>query len=481
MQEKLQKLLQFLVSRGSRYADARYEEHVEQELLVENGVLKSTTYVTHSGVGIRVLYGNGWGFAATDEKGETALEKTALKALEIAQSSDRRAKKPVLLAPEPVHKATFRSPAAIDPFQISDKEKIDLLKQVTLKAKQVEGVVRATGSMRFKKIRKLFVSTEGSIIEQEITISGAGIAAQAVGEGGFQTRSYPASFGGDHSTRGWEFVLDMNLIENAERIAQEAVQLVSAPTIEPGEYDIVISGNQLALQIHESCGHPSELDRVMGSELSFAGGSFLTPDKLNNFKYGSEHINITADATIPGGLGSFGFDDEGVEAQRTYIVKEGIFVGYLMDRQTATELGLRSNGAARADSWSHLPIIRMTNINLLPGKYTLEELISGIDYGFLLDTNKSWSIDDLRLNFQFATEIAYEIKSGRLTGRIFKNPVYYDITPMFWNKCDGVANEKYWRVWGVPNCGKGQPMQVMHVGHGASYARFRRVKVGVKG
>ncbi|MDI3494660.1 MAG: TldD protein, partial [Pseudothermotoga sp.] len=221
-------------------------------------------------------------------------------------------------------------------------------------------------------------------------------------------------------------------------------------------------------------------DRVMGSELSFAGGSFLSLEKLNKLRYGSDYVTITADATIPGGLGSFGYDDEGVEAQKSYIVKNGLFVGYLMDRQTAAEIGLRSNGAARADSWSHLPIIRMTNINLMPGKYTLKELISGIDYGFLLDTNKSWSIDDLRLNFQFATEIAYEIKSGKLTGRIFKNPVYYDITPQFWNKCDGVANEDFWHVWGVPNCGKGQPMQVMHVGHGTSPARFRKIKVGVR-
>jgi len=318
------------------------------------------------------------------------------------------------------------------------------------------------------------------VINQEIYITGAGIEADALGEAGFQRRSYPASFGGDHATRGWEFIEEMKLLEHAPKVAEEAAMLVDAPEIEPGEYDVIISGNQLALQIHESCGHPSELDRVMGSELSFAGGSFLTLDKLGKLKYGSEHVNITADATIIGGLGSFGFDDEGVKAQKSYIVRNGLFVGYLMDRQTAAELGLRSNGAARADSWSHPPIIRMTNINLLPGNYTLEELIAGIDYGFLLDTNKSWSIDDLRLNFQFATEIAYEIKGGKLTGKIFKNPVYHDITPNFWNKCDGIANESYWHVWGVPNCGKGQPMQVMHVGHGTSPSRFRKVKVGVK-
>ncbi len=480
MQEKLQKILHFLSSKGVRYADVRYEEHLNQEINVENGVLKAITSNFNSGTGIRVLFENGWGFAASDERGESALEKIANQALEIAQTSNMRAKKQVRLAPEPVHKDSFSSPYQKDPFEISDKEKIEILKTATLKAKEVEGVARSTGSMLFRKINKLFMSTDGSVIEQHIIVSGAGITAQAVTEDGFQIRSYPASFGGDHATRGWEFVEQMNLVEHAPKIAKEVVELVRAPEIEPKEYDIIISGNQLALQVHESCGHPVELDRVMGSELSFAGGSFLDISKLNTLKYGSEHVTITADATIPGGLGSFGYDDEGVQAQKTFIVKDGLFVGYLMNRETAAELGLRSNGAARADSWSHLPIIRMTNINLLPGKFTLDELIAGIDYGFLLDTNKSWSIDDLRLNFQFATEIAYEIKNGKLTGRIFKNPVYFDITPKFWNKCDGVANENFWHVWGVPNCGKGQPMQVMYVGHGTAPARFRKVKVGVK-
>jgi len=480
MQEKLERLLSFLTSKGARYADVRYEEHTRQELFVENGVLKSFTHFVDVGTGIRVLYENGWGFAATDERGDAALERTALKALEIAMASNKRSNKEVQLSLEPAHKAAFKSWVMKDPFLISDDEKIDLLKAATLKMKENSRVVRATGSMSFRRIDKLFLSTEGSVINQEIYITGAGIEADALGEAGFQRRSYPASFGGDHATRGWEFIEEMKLLEHAPKVAEEAAMLVDAPEIEPGEYDVIISGNQLALQIHESCGHPSELDRVMGSELSFAGGSFLTLDKLGKLKYGSEHVNITADATIIGGLGSFGFDDEGVKAQKSYIVRNGLFVGYLMDRQTAAELGLRSNGAARADSWSHPPIIRMTNINLLPGNYTLEELIAGIDYGFLLDTNKSWSIDDLRLNFQFATEIAYEIKGGKLTGKIFKNPVYHDITPNFWNKCDGIANESYWHVWGVPNCGKGQPMQVMHVGHGTSPARFRKVKVGVK-
>ncbi len=476
MKDLLQKVLNFLEGEGVEYADLRFEEHVYERIEVENANLKSHSHETSVGVGIRVLKG-GWGFAATDKLSEDRLIRTAKLALEIAKESAKRSEK-IELAQEDPHIDTFRSPYDIDPFSISKSEKVDLLKEATSKM-MIENVKRALGEMEFRRIRKIFLNTEGSDIEQEIVISGAGIVAFAVSEDDFQKRSYPSSFGGDFATRGWEFIEEMDLVGNAKKIAEEANALLKAEEVEPGTYDVIIDGQQMALQVHESCGHPTELDRVFGYEISFAGGSFLTPDKLNKLKYGSEIVNITADATIPGGLGSFGYDDEGVKAQKTFLVKDGIFVGYLMDRQTAKKLGLRSNGAARAQSWKNIPLIRMTNINLLPGKESFEELISGVDHGLYLVTNKSWSIDDLRVNFQFATEIAYEIKGGKLTGRIFKNPVYYGRTTDFWNSCDGIADEKSWRVWGLPNCGKGQPMQVMYVGHGTSPARFRNVKVGV--
>ena len=478
MKDVLLDVLEYLKSQGVDYADVRYEEHEYEDIEVENAVLKSISFSTDRGVGIRVLLDGGWGFAATDKLSKDHLLKAAKLALEIAKESSKRSSK-VELAPEEAHVDEFKSPVEKDPFSIPKGEKIDLLKEATSKMMKFEEVKRAVGKMDIRRIRKVFVNTDGSEIEQLITISGAGIAAYAVSENDFQVRSYPSSFGGDYATRGWEFIEEMDLIGNAEKTAEEAAALLKAEEIEPGEYDIVIDGQQMALQVHESCGHPTELDRVLGYEISFAGGSFLQPDKLGKLKYGSEIVNITADATIPGGLGSFGYDDEGVKAQKSYLVKDGIFVGYLMDRQTAAKFGMRSNGAARAQSWRNIPIIRMTNINLLPGDKTLDELISEIDYGFLLSTNKSWSIDDMRVNFQFATEIAYEIKGGKLTGKIFKNPVYYGRTTEFWNSCDGIANEDHWHVWGLPNCGKGQPMQVMYVGHGTSPARFRKVKVGV--
>jgi TldD protein len=241
---------------------------------------------------------------------------------------------------------------------------------------------------------------------------------------------------------------------------------------------VILDSTQLALQVHESCGHPTELDRVLGEEASFAGTSFLTQEKLGHFRYGSPIVNIYADATIPGALGSFGFDDEGVPAQRSPLVQDGILVGYLMSRETASVLGLRSNGTMRADGWNRIPLIRMTNINLEPGSWRFDDLVSDTDDGIYMALNKSWSIDDKRLNFQFGTQIAFEIKKGKL-GRMLKNANYTGMTPQFWAACDAICDESHWQVWGLPNCGKGEPMQSAHVAHGAAPARFRNVRVGI--
>ena len=233
------------------------------------------------------------------------------------------------------------------------------------------------------------------------------------------------------------------------------------------------------MQIHESCGHPIELDRVFGSEASYAGTSFLTTDKLGHFRYGSDLVNIVADATIPGGLGTFGWDDEGVPAQRTQIVQNGLFVGYMTSRETAGWLGQpRSNGTMRASGWNRMPIIRMTNVGLEPGTWSLAGMIADTDDGILMEMNRSWSIDNQRLNFQFGTEIAWEIRGGQL-GRMLKNATYTGITPQFWRSVDAIGNEHELRVWGTPNCGKGQPPQVAHTGHPAAPIRVRNVQVGV--
>ena len=264
------------------------------------------------------------------------------------------------------------------------------------------------------------------------------------------------------------------------RIAEEAVALLRAPQCPPGRRTVILDPSQLYLQVHESCGHPTELDRVFGTEASYAGTSFLTTDKLEaGFRYGSDLVTIVADATEPGGLGTFGWDDEGVAAQRVPLVQDGIFVGYLSSRETAPRIGRRSGGAMRADGWGRIPLIRMTNVSLLPRDgMTLAQIIEDTDDGLYLVTNRSWSIDDRRLNFQFATELAYEVKGGKL-GRMLKNPTYTGITPEFWRSCDAVADASSYRMFGTPNCGKGEPGQVGHVGHGVSGARFRDVQVGV--
>jgi TldD protein len=230
--------------------------------------------------------------------------------------------------------------------------------------------------------------------------------------------------------------------------------------------------------VHESCGHPIELDRVFGSEAAYAGTSFLTTEKLDTFRYGSPVVNMTAESLSLGGLGTFGWDDEGVPATTTPIVRDGMFVGYLMSRESARKLGRPSNACMRASGWNRMPIIRMINVNLEPGDWTLDDLIADTDYGIFMDTNRSWSIDDKRLNFQFGTEIAYEIKQGKL-GRLLKNATYTGMTPQFWGSCDAVCNRNHWTIWGTPNCGKGQPPQTAHTGHGTAPARFRNVRVGV--
>ena len=258
------------------------------------------------------------------------------------------------------------------------------------------------------------------------------------------------------------------------------MELLTAPRCPSGRYTIVLDPSQLYLQVHESCGHPTELDRVFGTEASYAGTSFLTTDKLEEgFRYGSDLIDIVADATVPGGMGTFGWDDEGVAAQAVPLVQNGIFVGYLTSRETAPRIGRQSGGAMRADGWNRIPLIRMTNINLLPKPgMSLDEIVADTDDGLYLASNRSWSIDDRRLNFQFATEVAYEIKGGK-KGRLFKNPTYTGITYEFWRSCDAVGDERSYVMLGTPNCGKGEPGQTGHVGHAVPGARFRDVQVGV--
>jgi TldD protein len=333
--------------------------------------------------------------------------------------------------------------------------------------------------MQFDKRRQIFVSTLGSVIDQTRCLSGAGFAALSYKDGDIQKRSFPNSFGGQFQLKGYELVDELRLLQNAPRIAEEAVALHAAEQCPEGEFDLILDSAQLGLQIHESIGHPIELDRVLGSEANYAGMSFLTLDQLNHLRYGSEIVNVVCDAREEHGpgLGTFAFDDEGVPAQGNDIIRNGQFAGYMTSRETAAAVGAaRSNGCMRADGWARLPLIRMTNVSLQPGEQTLEEVFD-VDHGIYMETNRSWSIDDKRYNFQFGCEIGWEIRRGK-RGRMLKNHSYSGISTEFWNACAAIAGREHWTLWGVPNCGKGQPEQVMGTGHGASPARFRKIKVG---
>ncbi|MBI2268499.1 MAG: TldD/PmbA family protein [Candidatus Blackburnbacteria bacterium] len=471
---------------GEVYADVRIIENETQSIATKDGIVEALESSTTKGFGIRVLKDGAWGFAGSNDFSKNGIDRTTKRALKIAESSSRHITEKVELAPQKPTVDSYKIRVQEDPFEIPLEEKLELLLAAD-KAQRVDPkIVISQTSFYARREKKVFASTEGSLIGQEIIWCGAGIEASAAEGQEFQNRSYPNSHGGQFATRGYELIRELDLAGNAPRIGEEAVALLSAPLCPSGEYDLILDSNQLALQVHESCGHPTELDRALGYEASYAGTSFMTPDKLGKLKYGSEIVNMTADATLPGGLGTFGYDDEGIPAQRTYLIKDGVFVDYLTSRETIRELKCQvpsykkgSNGTMRASSWSHIPLIRMTNVNLESGKSgKLGDLIADTKRGIFMSTNKSWSIDDRRLNFQFGTEIAWEIKNGKL-GRILKNPTYQGITPEFWNSCDAICGPSEWIIWGTPNCGKGQPSQVINTGHGASPARFRKVKVGV--
>jgi len=464
---------------GAAYADVRVVERETESLTVKNGALESAAAHRTAGMGVRLLVDGGWGFSASSLLEPIEAERIAREAAEIARASAGARREPIVLDGTPPAQGSYRTPVREDPFAVSLDEKLGILLASDEAMGRVPGVTVREGSMEWSRERKTFVSSEGANLEQEIVEAGAGIEATAVDEGEVQVRSFP-QMGGQLVTAGFEAVRALDLAGNAQRVAEEAVALLTAPQCPSGEMDLILESSQLALQIHESCGHPIELDRVLGMEASFAGTSFLTLDRLDQLQYGSSIVHIDADATAPGGLGTFGWDDEGVPAQDVPIVSAGLLVGYLTNRETAPRIGRQSMGSARASGWDRIPIIRMTNVSLRPGPEatSLDDLIADTREGIYLETNRSWSIDDRRLNFQFGTQAGWLIRDGRRT-QLVRNPTYTGITPRFWGSCDAIAGPRDWVLWGVPNCGKGEPMQTGHVSHGASPARFRKVQVGV--
>jgi TldD protein len=465
---------------GAEYVDVRIVETEYEIISVRNDQVQSISKPHTLGMGIRVMINGAWGFAANPDLDKRKIELCAKRAVNVAKASGIVKHNNNPLSKMPTYKDVWKSKYDIDPFTISINDKISYLMKCNEEMQKEEKVKIAVSSMNFKKEHKIFISSEGSDIEQTIIQTGAGISATSINDNESQTRSYPSSFRGQYNTLGYELVEKLNLLENAERIAKESAELLTAKQCPSEDTTIIIGKSQLALQVHESIGHAVELDRVFGMEANYAGTSFVTTDKLKNrFKYASDIVNVFQDATIPEGLGSYAYDDDGVKAHRSDIIKDGIFVGYISSRETADQLGeAKSTGCNRATDFNNIPIVRMSNINLAPGKWDYDELIKDTKKGILMTENKSWSIDDKRVNFQFGCEIGYEIKDGKIVN-ILKNPTYGGITEIFWNNCDAITNEKTYQVWGTPNCGKGQPSQVIRVGHGVPFARFNNVKVGV--
>ena len=464
---------------GATYADARVTTRRIRSISVQNAAVETVSTIEQAGVGVRALIGSSWGFYATDELGTEAGRRAGERAAEIARASATVSGPLLELADVPVSQDEYQTPHEIHPFEVSVEEQAELLLRATGTLLEQPRVKIATGSLGFWDIDTYLVSSQGHRIHQNLIHSGGGIQAMAIGDGETQVRTYPQSRV-HYESAGWESILGWDYVGNAPRVGEEAAALLDAAEMPECEKPLILESSQLALQIHESVGHAIELDRILGWEAAFAGTSHLELSKLGSHRYGSELMNITADATLAGALGSFGYDDEGTPAQRVDIVKDGIWVGVLSGRDSASIAGLAPGGMVRADGYDKMPMVRMTNVGLLPGDSSLEEMIAATDDGVLMATNRSWSIDDKRLNFQFGCEIGWEIKNGQ-KARMLKNPTYTGITPQFWGTLDMVAGEDEWVFWGTPNCGKGQPLQVGRTGHPAVPARFGSVRMGVRG
>ena len=462
MNKKLKEAIDYIKKLEADYGDIRMKDISTEQIKMENGKIADLSVNRSYGAGIRLYVNGAMGFAATSDINN--IKEAVKLAYDTALASSTLLRRAVKLSPKKAHRAEYATSISIDPYTVPIKEKIDVLTAVSKGMNRVCGLSGYESGMDFKKEDVIFADTDDSFIKQTFFWSGGQITARALGAGDIQQRSYGNTF-----RAGYEAVCNLKLPEYAKTVAGEAVLLSKAENCPAGEFDVILAPTQLNLQIHESVGHPTELDRVLGSEAAFAGASFLLPGDFG-VKYGSQYVTIEADCT-----NAFGYDDEGVPAQNITLIDKGNFKNFQTSRDNAPIIGQNSCGMGIADGWGNLPIVRMANVNLRPGLFTLDALIGGIKKGFLLEQNKSWSIDDKRVNFQFACEIAREIVNGKLTGKIFKNPIYTGKTTEFWNSCDGVCNEKYRQVICVPNCGKGQPLQIVPVCHASSPARFRKV------
>ncbi len=455
-------------ARRATYADARHVERESETVTVKDGQIEGVDRAADRGVGVRVIVDGAWGFAASDRASSDA-ELAALfgEAIHRAQASASVHPAPVALAAQAPQRGEYRTPIERDPFAVPVRERIALLKEADAILATPNAKVRRT-SIAAYRTKKRLVTGDGTDVTQDVVECGAGLSVTAATAG-----AKPATRNDMRNVRqaGWEYVEEFDVLAHARTFARDVEAVLAAKPAVAKPTTLLIDQPFLALLVHESCGHPTESDRVLEHEVAFAGTTFMWPQDRGRLRYGSEHVSMTADATIPGGMGTFGWDDDGVPATRTPLIENGVFVGYLSSRETAGALGIpKSGGCARAEGWQHFPIVRMVNVSLEPGAAKYAELLKGIDDGLLLESPASYSLDDKRQNFHFSTQVARVIRHGEV-GEYVRGVAFQSLTPDFWGSCDGVADD--WEMHGFISCAKGEPLQLMRVGHGAAHARFR--------
>ncbi len=483
MQREIKQQIERLKAAGATYVDARWYPFEEANfLMMWNGNLKSTTSTRESGIGVRVLYKGAWGFSASSDLSD--LPALFDKALDNARSAAQRVTFPIRLAEKDAIQARFESPCRINPFEVPLADKVAFLKAMDDQMNQ-PGVFQRRADLTFMRKQIVFIDSEGSEIEKLITEVFSTLEVDGLDENGVShERKFHLNRRGD--SRGWESIDTQLFSENAERIVREMNQILAAEPCPKEDRDVILLPGIMFLQTHETIGHALELDRILGYELAYAGGSFVTLDDFGSLRYGSEKLTARADATLPNSPGSFGFDDDGVPAQNTTLIDKGILVGAITGRQMVEEANARakkpvfagSGGANRATAFYRVPIERMTNINIDPGTDgTLDDIVRSTARGVVMDGERSWSIGSNREQFHFATEIAWLVEDGQIT-RVVKNPTYKGSTVKFWNSLSAVGDKSTWKMEYVDNCGKGQPNQIMQLGHGVPVCRFDQVRIG---
>jgi len=470
----LHQAVEWATAHGATYADARAVERESETVAVKDGQIEAVERDADRGIGVRVIANGSWGFAASDRASGAGIRGLFEEALRRAEAAASVQRQQVVLASQSPQRGEYRTPVQRDPFSVPVKERVELLRAADAILATPNAKLRRA-SVAAYRTRKRLVTSDGTDVRQEIVECGAGLTVTAAAGG-----ATPATRGDMRNVRqaGWEYVEEFDVIAHARRFARDVEAVLAAKPAVEKPTTLLIDQPFLALLVHESCGHPTESDRVLEHEVAFAGTTFMWPNDRGTLRYGSAHVNLTADATIPGGMGTFAWDDDGVPATRTPLVERGIFTGYQSSRETAGALGIERSGAcARAEGWQHFPIVRMVNVSLEPGAVKYEELLRGIDDGLLLESPASYSLDDKRQNFHFSTQVARVIRHGEVGGFV-RGVAFQSLTPDFWGSCDGVADD--WELHGFLSCAKGEPLQLMRVGHGAAHARFRDRPIEVR-